>query len=205
MSQISVIAGPPGVGKTTTGFNFIDPELDILNEDEIRFKYRELGYRDYKEHAIQRVAQTIRTKLIRNEDFAYELNLGFPEHYDYVISAKKFNTENVFNVILYFTDDLELCLDRAKLRHDAGRHLVKPETVVEMYRNTIPLLKENFEYIDSLTLIDISFDSVAIIAKYDKAEKLLYLFDDKCQWFNNELYPFIMQDNDICIDRGLSR
>ena len=80
MSQIFVIAGPPGVGKSTSGAKFIDPELEILNEDEMAFKYRSQGYPDYKEQAIHRLTQTIRTKLIRNEDFALELNLGYPEH-----------------------------------------------------------------------------------------------------------------------------
>ena len=213
MSQIYVIAGPPGIGKTTTGLNYIDPELDILNEDEIRFKYQELGYPDFREHAIHRVDQTIRTKLIRNEDFAYELNLGFPEHYDYVNSFKKFNSDNILNVILYFTDDLELCLDRAKLRHEAGRHLVKPETVVTMYRQTIPLLKENFNRIDSLTLIDTSTEKVSLVAKYDREENKLYLFNDKCRWFNDELQSFILQANDrdsnngrdIDMDQGFTR
>jgi predicted ABC-type ATPase len=191
MSHIYVIAGPPGVGKTTTGFSYIPADLKIINEDEIRFKYQELNYPDYKEHSIQRVGQAIRMNLIRNVDFAYELNLGYPEHYDYVLSAKKFNTENELHVIMYFTDDLELCLDRAKLRHDAGRHLVKPETVTKMYHNTIPLLKGNFHQMDSLTLIDVTSESVALVAKYEKAAKRLYLFNDRCLWFNNELYPLI--------------
>jgi broad-specificity NMP kinase len=39
MSQIFVIAGPPGVGKSTSGFEFVDADLEILNEDEMAFKY----------------------------------------------------------------------------------------------------------------------------------------------------------------------
>ena len=128
MSQIFVIAGPTGVGKSTSGETFIAVELEILNEDEMAFKYRAQGYPDYKEHAIQRFTQAIRTKLIRNDDTALELNLGYQEHYDYILSAKKFRSDNTLHVILFYTDDVDICLDRAKARFDNGRHLVKPDT-----------------------------------------------------------------------------
>lgn len=73
MSQIYIIAGPPGIGKSTMGFDFIDKDLDILNEDEIRFKYKDRGFVDYNEYSIHRVRDLIKGKLIRNEDFALEL------------------------------------------------------------------------------------------------------------------------------------
>lgn len=40
MSQIYIIASPPGVGKSTLRESFIPPEMDILNKDEMRFKYK---------------------------------------------------------------------------------------------------------------------------------------------------------------------
>jgi hypothetical protein len=47
VSVIHIIAGPPGIGKSTNGFDYIDEDLDILNEDEMRFKYRAKGYYIY--------------------------------------------------------------------------------------------------------------------------------------------------------------
>jgi predicted ABC-type ATPase len=184
MSQIFVIAGPPGIGKSTSGYEFVDPELEILNEDE-------MAYPDYKEQAIHRLTQTIRTKLIRNEDFALELNLGYPEHYDYVLSAKKFRDENTLHVILYYTDDLEICIERAKLRFESGRHLVKPETIREMYVNTIPLLQANLGQIDSLSFVDGGSGQARPIATYDCLKNKLALLDSECAWFNEKVYPII--------------
>jgi predicted ABC-type ATPase len=171
MSQIFVIAGPPGVGKSTSGAKFVDTELDILNEDEMAFKYRAQGYPDYKEQAIHRLTQIIRTKLIRNEDFALELNLGYPEHYDYILSAKKFRHDNSLHVILYYTDDLEMCIERAKLRFEGGRHLVKPETIREMYANTLPLLQANWAQMNSIYFVDVDNTKVNTIATYDSTGK----------------------------------
>jgi predicted ABC-type ATPase len=93
MSEIFIIAGPPGIGKSTMGSQYIPADLDLLNEDDMRLKYKEKGFVDYNEYSIHRVAELIKGKLIRNEDFALELNLGFQHQYDYVFSAKRFNTE----------------------------------------------------------------------------------------------------------------
>ena len=78
MSVINIIAGPPGIGKSTNGFDYINENLDILNEDEMRFTYKAKGYADYNEYSIYRARDIIRRKLIRNEDVALELNLGYP-------------------------------------------------------------------------------------------------------------------------------
>jgi hypothetical protein len=47
MSQIFIIAGPPGIGKSTNGADYIDPDLDILNEDDVNVKYKNMGFPDY--------------------------------------------------------------------------------------------------------------------------------------------------------------
>jgi predicted ABC-type ATPase len=194
MSVINIIAGPPGIGKSTKGFEYIDEDLDILNEDEMRFKYKARGYADYNEYSIYRVRDIIRRKLIRNEDIALELNLGYPHQYEYALAAKKFSNENQLNVILFFTDSLQLCLDRAKIRHESGLHLVIPETITEMYNNTIPLLKANFDAVDNLILIDASRKNEFLtVAEYNKPAKKLELRGQNPDWFENDLKPFIEQ------------
>jgi len=85
MSVINIIAGPPGIGKSTKGFYYIDENLDILNEDEMRFRYKAKGFADYNEYAIYRVHDVIRRKLIRNETIALELNLGYHHQYEYAL------------------------------------------------------------------------------------------------------------------------
>jgi predicted ABC-type ATPase len=190
MSQIFVVAGPPGVGKSTTGFEYVDPELEILNEDEMAFKYRAQGYPDFKEHAIQRFTQAIRSKLIRNEDIALELNLGYPEHYDYILSAKKFRTDNTLHVILFYTDEIDLCLNRAKARFEGGRHLVKPETIREMYDNTLPLLKQHLEQIASVYFVNVTKFEVSLVAFYDCVDDKLQMVEQDCAWFNEKVRQF---------------
>jgi|SRR6185503_6052618 len=191
MSQITVIAGPPGVGKSTSGSKFVDPDFEILNEDEMAFKYRTQGYPDYKEQAIQRFTQAIRSKLIRNEDITLELNLGYPEHYDYILSAKKFRSDNSLHIVLFYTDELELCLKRAKTRFESGRHFVKPETIREMYENTLPLFQQHFDQMGSAYFVNVTKLEFGPVASYDRISDKLQLINSKCAWFNEKVYPFI--------------
>jgi predicted ABC-type ATPase len=192
VSVINIIAGPPGIGKSTNGFDYIDENLDILNEDEMRFRYKAKGFADYNEYSIYMVRDIIRRKLIRNEDIALELNLGYPHQYEYALAAKKFSNDNKLNVILFFTDSLQLCIDRANIRYESGLHLVKPETITEMYNNTIPLLKDNFDSIDNLSLVDANEENdFFTVATYNKASKKLELRNQSPNWFKNDLQPFI--------------
>ena len=193
MSVIQIIAGPPGIGKSTVGPDYVDPDLDILNEDDMRMRYKDKGYADYNEYSLYRVRDIIKQKLIKNKDFALELNLGFQHQYDYVISAKRFNEENRLEVILFYSDSLMLCLDRARERHESGLHLVLPEIVTEMYHNTITLLKNNFGKIDLATFIDADKDNnFVLIASYDGDAKALKMHDDKVNnWFQNDVRLFI--------------
>lgn len=195
MSVIYIIAGPPGIGKSTSGEKYIDPELDILNEDEMRFKYKAKGYEDYNEYSIYRIRDIIKSKLIRNEDFALELNLGFEHQYNYALTLKRFNAANQLRVILFFTDSLQLCLDRAKERHENGLHLVKPDIVTQMFENTLSLFKTNFNHIDHVQFIHADKSNTVIsVAEFDMAEKRLTILDDSVSWFRNDLKLFIEQE-----------
>ena len=110
---------------------------------------------------------------------------------------RSFNRDNKLNVVMLFTDDIDMCIDRAKIRFESGRHLVKPETIREMYQNTIPLLKANFQFIDHLLLIDIDHNTVNRIAEFSKEKQLLTIYSDKSDWFRSELKPFIEEQQSV--------
>ena len=168
MSSIYIIPGAPGVGKSTKGADYIDTELDILNEDETRLKYKELGYPDYEQYAMNRVRGIVLRRIIDDKDFALELNLGFEHQYEYILNAKTFKWGNKLHIILFHTDSLKLCLDRARVRHESGLHLVAPDIIRKMYLNMLPLLKKNFTAIDSLVLLDAKTNNrLDTVAVYD--------------------------------------
>lgn len=166
--------------------------MDILNEDEMRFRYKAQGYADYNEYSIHRIQDTVRWKLIKTEDFALQLNLGFTHQFEYTLSLKRFNSDNKLHVILFFTDDIGLCKERAKERYESGRHLVEPETIDKMYNNTLPLLKTNFDAVDHLILLNAKRpDELIPVAEYDKEAASFDILDDSPLWFKDNPMLFI--------------
>lgn len=141
--NIYILAGPPGVGKSTAGYRFVPSKVPIIDQDLAANHYRKDGFIDYQQLAILKSNQQIKDYLFYQNDFALELNLGFPSHYDYLKSILSFNPKNTVHLIMFYTNTVEFCLLRAEIRHKKGGHLVKPEIVNEMYRETIPLLKQN--------------------------------------------------------------
>jgi predicted ABC-type ATPase len=152
--NIYIIAGPPGIGKSTRGLKFIPKDIEIIDHDLAAYQYKKEGFADYKELGIMSGNQQIRSNLFAKESFALELNLGFQSHYDYLKSMANFDPTNKIHLILFFTDSLDLCLTRASIRYESGGHLVKPEIVTEMYDSTIPLLKENVYLFKSMSFIN---------------------------------------------------
>jgi adenylate kinase len=75
--SIYIIVGPPGIGKSTSGKEFIPSKATIIDHDLAAYQYKKVGFSDYKELGIMSGNQQIRSNLIAKEDFALELNLGF--------------------------------------------------------------------------------------------------------------------------------
>jgi len=155
MATIHIIAGPPGIGKSTSGHLFVPPGIEILKKDEMIANNKTFGFKIFQEIVIQQWLSAIRHKLSDDLEFAIELPMGMPHHYDFVRKSKEASSENKLNVVLLFTDDLSMCRERAAKRFELGGHEVNPAVLDNMYHNTIPLLSAYFQDIDHLTLADI--------------------------------------------------
>lgn len=183
MACVYVTAGPPGIGKSTSGNLFIPDNVDILDADMIAHRYKEQGFRDYKDIGNIRYQDMVRRSLVSREDFAIELNLGFQSHYDFVSQIRAFNSENIFHIILYYTDDITICLNRAAERHTAGLHLVSPDTIAEMYHNTFSLLTANFKIADEITFIDVRpFGGPVVCGRWVKPSETIALSQAMPDW-----------------------
>ncbi len=93
MAKIYIIAGPPGIGKSTSGMYFIPPFIEIMNHDSLvlYYKYRqEINYEDLTNLKANRF---ILNQLANNNNFGIELNLGFDNHYELL----KFIKRNIRN------------------------------------------------------------------------------------------------------------
>lgn len=189
MATVYIIAGPPGIGKSTSGRDFIPEGMDILDADLIIHRYRQEGLSDYWEVGNRVYEYLLHRALVSRKDFALELNLGFQSHYDHLIKVKSYSLSNRIEVVLFHTDDLQLCLDRARIRHENGLHLVEPETVREMYRNTIPLLKKNMGLVSALSCVDVKRAGPGKRAclEFDSLKGILRVKGPIAGWIDGEL------------------
>lgn len=158
--RIYMIAGPPGIGKSTHSKALIPVGTPIVDHVLASYQYKRLGFDDYKDIASKRCNERVREFLMNKEDFALELNLGFSSHYDYLTYISRFHRDNQVELILFFTDDIKLCLNRADIRHRSGGHQVLPFVIENMYKNTISLFKQNKHIFSSIRMIDVSYDSI---------------------------------------------
>lgn len=165
--NIYIIAGPPGVGKSTIGYRFVPDDVPIIDQDLAAYQYRKEGFADYQHLATLKSNQQIKDYLFSQKDFGLELNLGFQSHYDYLKSIAHFNPENTVHLILFYTDSVEFCLIRAEIRHKKGGHLVKPAIVKEMHEQTMPLLKQQLKLFTTFRFIDVSPNWVKEVTQND--------------------------------------
>lgn len=192
MPKVYIIAGPPGIGKSTSGGSTIPAGINILDPDQIANRYKTQGFADYKDIGNLKFNDILRKELFSGADFAIELNLGFENHYDLVKSVKNFNTDNSIEVVLFYTDDIELCYKRAELRHLAGLHYVGPDVIKEMYENTIPLLYHHFNLVSSLTVLDVKENNLPeICLQFNRLNKELLTSNDLPSWAETSIRDFI--------------
>ena len=164
MPTIYIIAGPPGIGKSTNAHNFLlQSSGEILNHDKLNLYYKNKGIQNYEELSNLKANNFIQEQLLLNINFGVELNLGLESHYDFIRYVRKNHTNYSINVMLFFTDDIELCLIRAKLREQAGGHIVEEKVIREMYRNTISLLRTNVYLINQLQFIHVDFFKIELV------------------------------------------
>ncbi len=154
--NIYLIAGPPGIGKSTYGRELVPNHVPIVDHDLAAYQYKKKGVADYSELASLKANQFIDSCISNAQDFALELNLGYPSHYDYLKSLAVSRKDIKIHLILFFTDNVELCLLRAKVRHQNGGHLVEPDVIRAMYIDTIPLFTKYSRLFSSVTLISVT-------------------------------------------------
>lgn len=155
MPELYIIAGPPGIGKSTNGSLFIPQDIEVLNHDKLSIFYRNQSEFNYEDLSNIKANQFIQDNLLKSKSFGIEINLGFENHYDLIRYVKQKHSDYLIKVVMFYSDSLQLCIDRAKYREINGGHSVKVEVIIEMYEKTLLLLKRNAKWIDGIRFVDI--------------------------------------------------
>ncbi|MBB3837275.1 putative ABC-type ATPase [Runella defluvii] len=158
-----IIAGPPGIGKSTNGQFFIPYQIKVLNHDEIEAEFKKMGILNYEERANQRIWELIHDNIALNTGFGIELNLGTNNQYGLLKRIHGYCPHYEIHVLLFFTDFYQICLNRAAIRANSGGHEVEPAVIRDMCYNTIGLLRKNIAQFKHITLINVTYNSLELV------------------------------------------
>ena len=184
--MLYIIAGPNGIGKTTSAFDIIPQNIPIISSDEIAKQIRaaELVKTNTQEYSNREAQLLLQQHLEKKADFAIETNLSDQETWKFLIGAKKLGYR--LHLVYLSTDDLDLLNSRIEERSLRGEHFVRPDIVEERYFVSLKLLNHYFVEADTLQLIDNSetLRPVALI----KNGQLETVSEDLPAWFTTHLH-----------------
>ena len=158
-----VVAGPPGVGKSTYAKIFIPDSVSVLNHDEIKAEFEKMNMKDYSKQAEQKMWSLIQENSTLGIDFGVELNLGFENHYLGLKKIHGYCSHYEIHLLLFFTDIYNLCFDRAIRRATAGGHEVEPAAIADMLQDTIRLLRKNIGMFRHVTFINVTYNTEELV------------------------------------------
>lgn len=151
--ELHVVAGPNGIGKTTSFIDVIPQGLDYLNADLIAKTIKQqAGGLNAQDIANGEATKLFFEKVAKNESFAIETNLYDVDTYRSFQGLQRLG----YKIYIYFlsTDDVNLCIDRVKLRVSQGGHNINPDIIRQRYTTGLALLKHYKNFPDVLLLLD---------------------------------------------------
>lgn len=149
-----VLAGPNGIGKSTSTFDIIPAAIPVVNADEIARQavLGGLNIVNTQEYGNQEALRLIKSYTEDKISFAMETNLATEETWKFLIDVK--NSGYMIYLIFLSADNIELLYKRIEERHLRGEHFVFHHIVEERYVVGLRLLNHYFKVPQIIHLID---------------------------------------------------
>jgi predicted ABC-type ATPase len=175
-----VIAGPNGIGKTSSDYDFVPNNVPVINSDEIAAELKRSGQSivNTQEIANGKATELMDVYLNQRISFGFETNLCDVETWKSLLEIQKLGYQ--VEVIYISTGDLEVLNSRIEGRVQLGGHFVLPEVVRERYLAGLNLLNRYFDNPNKLQLFDNSV-SMKLIAEISKGQ-VLHMVQELPEW-----------------------
>jgi predicted ABC-type ATPase len=146
-----ILAGPNGIGKTTSFYDLVPQNIKFINADDLAKQFREsLGDINVQEIANGEATMQMNLLIAQRESFGFETNLADNETWKFIESIQLIGYKIVVN--FFCVDSVQTCINRVLNRVKEGGHFVRPDIVQMRYENGLKLLKYYFELPDYLIL-----------------------------------------------------
>jgi len=168
-----VIAGPNGIGKTTSTYSLVPKNVPVINSDEIARIVKTAGIiqGNTQEYANREALKLMQEYLEKHISFGFETNLCDNDTWKFLLEIQKSGYQ--IQLIFLSTDDLKMLNTRIEERHKRGEHFVTPSVVEERYVNGLNLLQHYFEKPDKVVLIDNSAETLMVAERINNKTRIL--------------------------------
>lgn len=192
MPTLYVIAGPNGIGKTTSSYDLIPLNTPIINSDEIAKEIKNTGIipeGNTQEYSNNEAIRLMEEQRKLNNSFAIETNLADVDTWKFLLEMQKTGYE--LHVLYMSTNSLDVLNNRIKERVQLGDHFVNPSIVEERYVTGLKLLNHYFSKPDRLQLFDNS-TKVQLLADISKGE-ITHAAQQLTEWITQYLGEHFQQ------------
>ena len=127
MPTLYVIAGPNGIGKTTSSYDLIPLNTPIINSDEIAKEIKNTGTvppANTQEYSNREAIRLIEEQRNLSNSFAIETNLADVETWKFLLEMQKTGYE--LHILYMSADNIEVLNQRIRDRVLLGEHFVTP-------------------------------------------------------------------------------
>lgn len=186
MPTIYIIAGPNGIGKTTSSYDLVPLNTAIINSDEIAKEVKNAGLittGNTQEYSNNEAIRLMEEQRKLQNSFAIETNLSDIETWKFLLEIQQSGYE--LHVLYMSTDNIDVLNNRIKERTLLGDHFVKPDIVEERYVIGLKLLNHYFTKPDKLQLFDNS-EKTILVAEINRGN-IIYATQQFPEWITKYL------------------
>jgi predicted ABC-type ATPase len=143
--NLYIISGCNGAGKTTASFTILPEMLDckeFVNADEIAKGLSPFQPESVSFHAGRIMVERIDELLNSGVDFAFETTLTTLSYLNTIKAAKEKGYS--INLLYFWLNDVNLAIERVKIRVSEGGHNIPEETIRSRYFRGIYNLSNKF-------------------------------------------------------------
>ena len=181
MPVLFIIAGCNGAGKTTASYTIL-PELlnikEFVNADEIARGLSPFQPEKLAIEAGRIMLGRIRSLISQRTDFAFETTLASRSFVALIDEAKQAGYK--VNLLYYWLDDVDLAIERVRVRVSEGGHNIARDVIVRRYYSGLKNLLTLYIYkVDFWLLVDNSKKEPEVIAEGNRQNNTVIYNNDK--------------------------
>lgn len=148
-----ILAGPNGIGKTTSFYDFVPQNFTFINADDIAKQLREKsGDMNIQEIANGEATSQMNQLIAKRASFGFETNLADNETWKFIENIQLIGYQIIID--FFCVDSIQTCINRVNNRVKEGGHFVRADIIKIRYENGLKLLKYYKNVPNTLILTD---------------------------------------------------